>query len=137
MDRKTTILVVEDDIDHQNLIKLVLAKLSHVHVDTAVTGEAAQMYLRAEDPPALIVLDHWLPDISGLDLLEWLAGDEQLASVPVIMLTGSEDPKHARQAYALGVRRYLIKPADFNELVVAIKETLGDWVESEPDSALG
>lgn len=45
-----------------------------------------------------------------LELLEWLAGDEQLASVPVIMLTGSEDPKHARQAYALGVRRYLIKP---------------------------
>ena len=129
MDRKTTILVVEDNIDHQNLIKLVLAKLSHVHVDTAVTGEAARTYLREEDPPALIVLDHWLPDISGLQLLEWLAGEERLASLPVIMLTASEDPKHAQQAYALGVRRYLIKPADFNELVVAIKETLGDWVE--------
>ena len=88
MNRKTTILVVEDNIDHQNLIKLVLAKLSHVHVDTAVTGEAARMYLREEDLPALIVLDHWLPDISGLELLEWLAGEKQLASVPVIMRLG-------------------------------------------------
>ena len=64
-------------------------------------------------------------------------GEEQLASLTVNMLTASEDPKHAQQAYALEVRPYLIKPADFNELVVAIKETLGDWVESEADSALG
>ena len=53
------------------------------------------------------------------------------------MLTGSEDPKHAQQAYALGVPRYLIKPADFNELVIAVKDTLSHWAESEPDSGLG
>ena len=60
-----------------------------------------------------------------------------LAAIPVIMLTSSDNPKHAQDAYALGVRRYLIKPADFNELVVVVKETLGHWVDPESDSALG
>ena len=136
MSRKTTILVVEDNLDHQNLIKLVLARaLLHVHVDCVIGGEAAQTYLREEGTPELIVLDHWLPDMTGLQLLERLAGEERLAAVPVIMFTSSEDPEHAQRAYALGVRRYLIKPADFNELVVAVKETLDHWVDPASDSA--
>ena len=85
----------------------------------------------------MIVLDHWLPDITGLQLLEWISGHKQYAGIPVIMFTSSEDPQHAQQAYALGVRRYLIKPADFNQLVSVIRETLRHWVKSEPDSAAG
>ncbi len=136
MDDKTTILVIEDNKDHQHLIKLVLAKgLPLARVDCTTGGEDAQSYLLERDPPSLIVLDHWLPGMSGIDLLKWLASQEQLADIPVIMFTSSQDARHAQQAYALGVRRYLVKPNDFKELVGEIKDTLDHWVDPEVGSA--
>ena len=137
MDDKTMILMVEDNLDHQNLIKLVLAKgLPRVRVVCVVGGEEAQQYLlEGEDPPSLIVLDHWLAGMTGIAFLKWLATQPPLKDVPVIMFTSSQDARHAQQAYALGVRRYLVKPNDFNELVAEVKETLDHWADPEVDSA--
>ena len=141
---QATILVVEDDFDHAALIQAVFATgLANVPVHVAFSGEEARSYLIGEWPydqrykhplPSLIVLDLWLPDTTGLEIVEWLRDDEVLAAIPVIMFTSSANPKHLRKADALGVRRYLIKAADFGELVVAVKKVLGPWIESESDA---
>jgi CheY-like chemotaxis protein len=127
---QTTILVVEDSPDHRNLIRLVLVRrLTNIRVATVVSSEEAIAYLEAQDPPDLIVLDLWLGHINGFDLLIWLAERERLAEIPTIMFTSSAEPQHASHAYQLGARRYMTKPADFNELVTAIQEELGRWSE--------
>ena len=75
--------------------------------------------------PSLIVLDLGLPDITGFEILEWMAEWEWLAKIPVIVLTASEDPEHEQRAYALGARRYLRKPHDYGVLVDTVRGELG------------
>lgn len=133
---KATILVVEDNPDHVDLIEAVFSTgLSYAQVEVALSGEEARSYLLHNDPPTLITLDLKLPDTNGLEILEWLGSDERFADIPVIIFTSSSDPAHERQAYSLGARRYLQKPANFGELVDAVKQEIGHWVDLEADSS--
>ena len=131
-----TILVVEDNPDHVALIEAVISRsLRGAQVRVALLCEGARRYLRGDwgaydddqqnNPlPDLIVLDLWLPDGTGFELLEWIAGSDWLSDIPVIMFTASKSEEHARMAKELGVQRYLRKPANFGSLVAAIKEEL-------------
>ncbi len=132
-----TILVVEDNPDHVRLIEAVISRgLRGARVRVALLCEGAYSYLRGgwsayeEDDaainpvPDLIVLDVWLPDGTGFDLLRWIAERKRFEHIPVIMFTASRDPEHARLAGQLGVRRYLQKPTHYGNLVSAIKEEL-------------
>ncbi len=85
--------------------------------------------------PSLIVLDLGLPDIAGLEILEWMAESKWLAKIPVIVFTASEDPAHEQIAYVLGVRRYMRKPGDYGALVDAAKEELRPRIETEQRKA--
>ncbi len=151
MSGDTTILVVEDNPDHVGLIEAIISSgLEGARVQVAFRGQAARRHLRGEwsayeddgrnNPvPDLIVLDLSLPDGSGFDVLRWIARRERLKDIPVIVFTASTDPEHARLAEEYGVRRFLQKPADFGDLVAAIKEELpGDhvWEDSGPESSL-
>lgn len=132
----TTVLVVEDNPDHIGLIEAVISRgLSGARIRVALLCEGARSYLRGEWPeyeddsannplPDVIVLDLWLPDGSGFELLEWIADREMLQDIPVIVFTASTNPEYEKQAKELGVRRYLQKPAEFGKLVEAIKEEL-------------
>ncbi len=136
MSAEPTILIVEDNPDHVGLIEAVISRdLTGAQVRVALLCEGAYSYLRgswseyeddgAPNPvPDLIVLDVWLPDGTGFDLLRWIAARERFDHIPVIMFTASRDPEHARLAKELGVCRYLQKPMDYGELVSAIKEEL-------------
>ena len=135
------ILIVEDDPEQSALIQAAFKKhLAQARTHFVFNGREAQAYLNRESPhhdweqyptPSLIVLDLWLPDITGFDILEWMAERESLAKIPVIVFTGSEDPEHERRAYALGVRRYLRKPDDYGALVEAVKEELEQGTEMQ------
>ena len=136
MSTDTTILVVEDNPDHVGLIEAVISRgLRGARVQVALRGQSARRHLRGEwsayeddgrnNPvPDLIVLDLSLPDGSGFDVLRWIARRKRLKDIPVIVFTASTDPEHARLAEEYGVRRYLQKPAEFGDLVAAIKEEL-------------
>lgn len=132
----TTVLVVEDNPDHIGLIEAVISRgLTGARIRVALLCEGARSYLRGEWPeyeddgpnnpiPDLIVLDMWLPDGSGFELLEWIAEQETLSDIPVVVFTASTSADHAQQAKDLGVARYLQKPAQFGKLVAVIKEEL-------------
>jgi len=128
----TTILVVEDNADHIGLIEAVITRgLRGAHIRVALLCEGARSYLRGDEDdgpnnplPDLIVLDLWLPDGNGFELLRWIAKRERLMNIPVIVFTASTDLDHAQLAKELGVRRYLQKPAQFGKLVAVIKEEL-------------
>ena len=140
----TTILVVEDNPDHVGLIQAAISRgLRGARIRVALLCEGARSYLRGEWPqyeddgpnnplPDVIVLDLWLPDGSGFELLEWIAHREMLQHIPVIVFTASTNPEHEKQAKEFGVRRYLQKPAQFDKLVQAIKEELR---EKDPPGA--
>ena len=126
------ILLVEDNLDHASLVQALLDYRGlgkHVTV-TQSLGEA-KAYLLGEWPyheasryprPNLIILDHWLDDGTGLELLEWLTQDGELRGIPVIVFTNCEDPVVREKALAVGAHGFLLKPGGFEELGRAIEQ---------------
>ena len=128
------ILIVEDNPDQAALIQAAFkTNLAQSKTHLVFYGWETQAYLNRESPyhdwdqhpaPSLIVLDLGLPDITGFEILEWMAESKWLTKIPVIVFTASEDPEHEQRAYALGVRRYMRKLDDYGALVDAAKEEL-------------
>lgn len=125
------ILLVEDSLEHTVLVQALL-DYHGLGRDVTVASSVAEAkaYLKGEWPfhqagrypcPDLIILDHWLDDGTGLDLLEWKAEDMGLRNIPVIVFTGCDDPAVRDQAMALGAHDFLLKPGGYEELGKAIE----------------
>jgi response regulator of citrate/malate metabolism len=69
-----------------------------------------------------VILDHWLNDGTGLELLEWLVDHVGLREIPVIVFTGCEDPAVRDKALALGAHDFLLKPGGYEDLGRAIED---------------
>ena len=142
---KTTlrrILLAEDSL---NDIELTLHALAENHlantVDVARDGAEALDYLyrrgkytnRPPGNPALLVLDNKMPKIDGLDVLQQVKSDEQLKTIPVMMLTSSREHGDLLKSYALGVNAYVVKPVNFCDFVRAVRELGAFWgIVNEP-----
>ncbi len=145
------VLIVEDNPEDAALIQAVFdTSLNQAETHRVTSGWEARLYLAGESPyedrdlyplPSLIVLDLGLPDgigfEGGFEILEWLAEREADLQIPVIVFTASEDPEHARRAYALGVRHFLRKAAHHEKLTEAVKEELRQCIETQQREASG
>ena len=122
----STILLVEDSENDADTLKRTLKKAKIANPLEVVTdGREAMAYLsgdgrfadRARFPlPFLVLLDLKLPKRDGFEVLQWMRGQSQLADIPVIVLTVSNDGSDHQRAYALGARSYLVKPPGIEEL---------------------
>ena len=116
------ILVIDDDVFIRQLVVGILFAEGH-HV-TAVPSGAEGLARLAEPPPALVLLDLGLPDISGLTLLPLLRSATGWEDVKILMLTASSDIDNvvaAKQARALG---YVCKPIQTDVLVQMVRDVL-------------
>lgn len=145
------VLLIEDNHEHATLIQALLdyrSLMDSVFVAASVAEAMDYMsgefpfHSRLRDPlPALIVLDHWLPDGTGLEILEWLHEQDYMSSIPVVVFTACRDPKVERRARQLGARDFLVKPDDYEELAAAIDRGLRPgtdyWSEESGSSKVG
>ena len=118
-----TILIADDEEDARTIICMRLAKHPHLHVVEATNGREA-LALAREQHPDLIVLDWTMPGMSGIEVVRALRDSPALATTPVIMTSGRDDPAELSEARALGVAAYVIKPFDPAELMDKIQEVL-------------
>ncbi len=86
----------------------------------------------ADFQPNLILFDFMLPDINGFTLLEQLQRSSQWGHIPVIVVSGVNLRAERERAQSLGVRLYLVKPVDLNDLRQAIQKELGSSAGSIP-----
>jgi CheY-like chemotaxis protein len=131
------ILVIDENQDHLALTAEVLedASLSNPVCHLASTDEAlAHLKDCAAQPtpghnrlPCLILLSLHLPERSGIEFLRQVKRDPALRTVPVIILTTSEDPHEITTAYRLGADGYLVKPFQFQEFYSAVQQTTRTW----------
>lgn len=125
------ILLVEDS---ENDIELTLAALEEAHlaneVDVVRDGQEALDYLhrqgawasRGDGYPAVVLLDLKLPKVNGLEVLAHVKGEADLKSIPVVMLTSSREESDLARSYGLGVNAYVVKPVDFHDFSLALRE---------------
>lgn len=110
------IAVADDD-------RLVLSTLcaglvrAGYRVEALHDGDAA-VRLCEENPPDLIVLDHHMAGLSGLDAAERI---RQQTDIPILMLTAFDDAELVQRAIAIGVNGYFVKPIDSSQLAPSIK----------------
>jgi CheY-like chemotaxis protein len=136
------ILLVEDDPKD---VELTLTALEEYNLANEVViardGAEALDYLycrgnfagRANDNPAVLLLDLKLPKVDGLEVLQQIKSDDNLKMIPVVVLTSSREEKDMVASYKLGVNAYVVKPVDFHEFVNAVKELGMFWaVINEP-----
>jgi two-component system, response regulator len=75
-------------------------------------------------PPKLVVLDLKLPKVDGLQVLKQLKDDSRTKTIPVVIMTSSNEERDLAEGYKLGVNSYIQKPVDFDQFRTAVK-TLG------------
>jgi CheY-like chemotaxis protein len=136
------ILLVEDDKRDLELTLIALER-SQLANDVIVLRDGAMAldYLRregeyadrAEGNPAVILLDLKLPKVTGLEVLQAVRADSGLRSIPVVMLTSSQEESDVLRSYEFGVNAYVVKPVAFDQFVSAIAELGIFWaVLNEP-----
>jgi len=112
-------LVVEDNPDAaETLVMLIEMEGFQAVAAESLAAARRQLAIRVPD---ILLLDHELPDGSGLALLDELKGQPTLS----FMLTGSADPDLIRQALRLGAAGYLAKPVDMQALAAALDRARG------------
>jgi two-component system cell cycle response regulator len=90
-----------------------------------VAGDAERALALVErEPPDVVLLDHELPGVDGMSVLERVRADDELAAVPVIMLTHSSDPELLVEALRRGAHDCLRKPIDRAELDARVMAAL-------------
>ena len=88
---------------------------------------------RPSGNPAAIILDIKMPRVGGLDVLKVVKADENLKTIPVVMLTSSREEGDLTTSYRLGANAYVVKPVGFAEFSAAIKQLGVFWsVTNEP-----
>jgi two-component system, NtrC family, response regulator AtoC len=119
LERKKTILVVDDELGVRQSFNMVLKE--EFNVLLADSGEKA-VDIFSKNPVDLILLDILLPDIYGIDLLAKLK--EMDPNTEIIMVTAVKEVKTAVKAIKIGAYEYIIKPFNVDEVVTVIHRAL-------------
>ena len=115
-----SILIVEDDFDLREMLKVVLELDGHV-VRTAENGADAFVQLYMGPRPELVLLNLWMPVVGGRDVIDVVRRDPSLAAIPVIVMTGAQvPPEVASVATAI-----MPKPFEIEELRETVSAALG------------
>jgi CheY-like chemotaxis protein len=109
------VLVVEDS-DAIRAAFTILLEESGYAVAAAATGAEA-VRLAEGRAPDLVLLDLGLPDMPGLDVARRIKSSPATAHVPVVALTGRDDPADRDALMAAGCAAYLVKPVDTQALI--------------------
>jgi FixJ family two-component response regulator len=116
-DRKKVIAVLDDEAK----MCLALARLLRTHGYEVAPFQFGDDFLRAvqSDRPDCILLDLHMPRTTGFDVLESMSFVD--VPVPIIVITGHDEPGNAERVRGLGAADYLLKPLDESVLLEAIQ----------------
>jgi FixJ family two-component response regulator len=117
---QSVVAIVEDDV----AIQRALARLLSTAGWHAVPFPSAEAFLQTGQHAGLdcLVLDVWLPGITGVDLLEYLAATGCI--LPAVLMTARDDLQMRRRARQAGAVAYLLKPLDGLELLQTLQAAL-------------
>lgn len=132
------ILLVEDNPQDEKLTIRALLKANVANrIDVVRDGQQALDYLfasgefaarRGEDPPSVVLLDIGLPRLSGLEVLARIRADERTATLPVVILTSSDEEQDRLKSYEYRANSFVRKPVDFADFAETVARLGVYWL---------
>jgi CheY-like chemotaxis protein len=125
-----TIILAEDDDGHASLVERNLERAGLLNGFLRVRdGQELLDTLKAHGAPdgpvlsgeVVILLDINMPRIDGIEALKQIKANEATKSIPVIMLTTTDDPREVNRCYELGANVYITKPVEYDNFIEAIR----------------
>ncbi len=129
-EKEITVIISEDDPGHAELIREALEDSGiHNEILHFPDGQVTWEYLQEQstrDPEnnkhaLLVLLDINMPRMNGVEVLRNIKEHAKLKSIPVIMLTTTDDPREIEQCYELGCNVYITKPVDYDRFSDTLK----------------
>jgi len=129
--KPVTIIMIEDDEGHARLIEKNIRRAGVANPIVPFTnGTDALAFLMGPDGTGavnkgrqlLVLLDLNLPDMTGVDILEKVKGNEHTKRSPVVVLTTTDDQREIQRCYDLGANVYITKPVDYDGFANAIRQ---------------
>ena len=119
---KETILLVDDELSYLELLKSILQQEGYTNVITESNPLNVPDLLRTQHID-LILLDIYMPQMNGLQLLEQIT--PEYPNIPVIIVTAVDDKEIALEAIKFGAYEFIIKPPDTDRLLLTIRRAIG------------
>jgi two-component system response regulator len=134
LSRPVEVLLVEDNENDVELTRQgfkrtkLLLNLHHVK-----NGEECMAFLRKQGEyvnaatPDLILLDLNMPKMNGREVLAQMVADESLTSIPVVVLSTSEEGEEIMKLYKMHCNSYIVKPIDFEQFLKVVRSIADYW----------
>ncbi len=127
-DQRLRIILAEDDEGHAALIRRNLQR-AHLNAEVIRVSRGhevmevleRQMGAGTEVQPLLVLLDIRMPGMDGTEVLQMIKSNPQTRSIPVYMLTTTDDPREIARCFSLGCNAYLNKPVDYTAFIATIQ----------------
>lgn len=116
------ILVVDDEASIREIARKLLTLHGHA-VDTAADGSEAIERLEKKDYD-LMLLDHFMPKIPGIQVVEIVRTSPKFKKLKILMLTSMTVTKDVDEAFEAGIDGYVIKPFNMKHLIETVKKAL-------------
>ena len=135
---RVEILLVEDSPHDAEMTRRALRKFNFDdRLHWVKDGEEALEFLfcrgayAARDPgrpPKLVLLDLKMPKVNGIEVLRHVKDDEQTRSIPVVVMTSSNEERDVMESYRLGANSYIVKPVEFGAFAEVVTNIGLYWV---------
>jgi DNA-binding response OmpR family regulator len=122
-DTKPIILIVDDDPDLANIMRMMLSHAGF-EAHSVLSGQEALEWLEGRTPD-LILLDLMMPDINGFTILRKVRSSEIIKNLPVVILTAKADQKTRMESQSAGADAFLTKPINSKTLIDHVRRALG------------
>jgi len=138
-----SVLLVEDNPDDADLALRALKKVKTssgaqaITIQHVIDGAQALDFLfctgdyadrNRQNRPKVILLDLKLPKVDGLEVLQRIKKEDDIRTIPVVMLTSSREERDLVESYQLGVNSYIVKPVDFEQFIDAVRQLGSYWL---------
>ena len=124
-----SVLVVDDDPFDQALFLSAFERVgSEAQVEIVSDVNAALARLEQGPLPTLVLVDLKLRHESGLEVVRWLRQHSELRWIPVVTLSGSDDPRDIRASYDAGANAYLVKPQTLDDIDDVVSRIDAFWL---------
>lgn len=124
MDLNMEVLIVDDFATMRRILKNILTQIGFSNLYEASDGKNALKVLKNQKID-LIMCDWNMPIMTGLDLLNIVRGDDELKSIPFVMVTAEAQKENIIQAVQAGVNNYVVKPFTTETITQKLEKVFG------------